>query len=182
MASKRTEELNKLYLEWVAALKANPEMPLDELRHIQAEEPNYTSDEFPFTLSLGERRSFTANVIIRNPDWRRRDKQGALRISEPDAQGLGITTGDAVRVITESGSATVPVEVTDMMQQGHISLPNGMGVTYPGDGGETVVGMAPNSLTSAARRDKFFGSPWHKNVPARIDVVAMEGNAHADGS
>jgi epsilon-lactone hydrolase len=34
MASKRVEELNKLYLEWVAALQANPEMPLDELRHM----------------------------------------------------------------------------------------------------------------------------------------------------
>ena len=34
MASKPTEELNKLYLEWVAALQANPGMPLDELRHM----------------------------------------------------------------------------------------------------------------------------------------------------
>src|ERR1700745_1383779 len=34
MASKKTEELNKLYREWVAALQANPEMPLDELRHM----------------------------------------------------------------------------------------------------------------------------------------------------
>src|SRR5262245_1246633 len=34
MASKHSEELNKLYLEWVAALKANPEMPLDELRRM----------------------------------------------------------------------------------------------------------------------------------------------------
>ena len=34
MVSKQTEELNKLYLEWVAALKANPEMPLDELRRM----------------------------------------------------------------------------------------------------------------------------------------------------
>jgi epsilon-lactone hydrolase len=34
MASKQAEELNKLYLEWVAALQANPEMPLDELRHM----------------------------------------------------------------------------------------------------------------------------------------------------
>src|SRR5947209_18227907 len=32
MASKQTEELNNLYREWVAALKANPEMPLGELR------------------------------------------------------------------------------------------------------------------------------------------------------
>ena len=34
MPSKQTQELNKLYLEWVAALNANPEMPLDELRHM----------------------------------------------------------------------------------------------------------------------------------------------------
>ncbi len=34
MVSKQTEELNKLYLEWVAELKANPEMPLDELRRM----------------------------------------------------------------------------------------------------------------------------------------------------
>ena len=34
MASKQSEELNTLYLGWVAALNANPEMPLDELRHM----------------------------------------------------------------------------------------------------------------------------------------------------
>ena len=32
MASKQSEELNTLYLGWVAALKAKPEMPLAELR------------------------------------------------------------------------------------------------------------------------------------------------------
>jgi hypothetical protein len=35
MASKRAGELNKLYLEWVAALQTDPEMPLDELRHME---------------------------------------------------------------------------------------------------------------------------------------------------
>jgi epsilon-lactone hydrolase len=34
MASKQTQELNKLYLDWVAAMKVNPEMPLEELRHM----------------------------------------------------------------------------------------------------------------------------------------------------
>src|SRR5207237_3944736 len=34
MPSKQTQELNRLYLEWVAALNGNPEMPLDELRHM----------------------------------------------------------------------------------------------------------------------------------------------------
>lgn len=34
MASKGTEKLNALYRGWVAALRANPEMPLDELRRL----------------------------------------------------------------------------------------------------------------------------------------------------
>src|SRR4051794_2928316 len=34
MASKESEALNRLYRDWVAALEANPEMPLDELRHL----------------------------------------------------------------------------------------------------------------------------------------------------
>jgi acetyl esterase/lipase len=34
MASKQSEALNTLYRDWVAALEANPEMPLDELRRL----------------------------------------------------------------------------------------------------------------------------------------------------
>src|SRR6516162_720150 len=44
MASKQTEELNKLYREWVAALKGNPEMPLDELRHMFEQWPRITGE------------------------------------------------------------------------------------------------------------------------------------------
>jgi len=34
MASKQSEELKTLYRSWIAALEANPEMPLDELRRM----------------------------------------------------------------------------------------------------------------------------------------------------
>ncbi|MGH3440052.1 MAG: molybdopterin dinucleotide binding domain-containing protein, partial [Sciscionella sp.] len=156
---------------------------LDELATIADTEPAYTSEEFPFVLSAGERRSFTANVIIRDPGWRRRDKHGALRIGASDARELGIDTGDSVRVVTETGSAETVVEVSDMMQRGHVSLPNGMGVAHPtGDGAESVVGVPLNSLTSGTRRDKFSGSPWHKNVPARIEVLATTAEAGHDST
>ncbi|MCW4355732.1 molybdopterin-dependent oxidoreductase [Hoyosella sp. YIM 151337] len=150
---------------------AIPEL-IEELALIDAVEPNYTSDEFPFVLSAGERRSFTANVIIRDPDWRRRDREGALRMAPEDAERLGIVEGDRVRITTESGSAPAVVEVSDIMQEGHVSLPNGMGVIHPDDDGvETTVGVPPNTLTTLARRDKFWGNPWHKTVPARIEKV-----------
>ena len=149
---------------------AIPEL-IEEIRLLDTEEPCYTSDEFPFILSAGERRAFTANVIIRDPEWRRRDKGGSLRMSPQDAAGLAVDDGGLVRLTTESGTATTTVEISDMMQPGHVSLPNGMGVTYPGENGDTVVGVPLNTLTTVTRRDKFFGNPWHKNVPVRIELV-----------
>jgi anaerobic selenocysteine-containing dehydrogenase len=124
---------------------------------------------FPFVLSAGERRAFTANTIIRDPGWRKEDAAGALRISPADASALGVATGDRVRVSTARASALATVEVSDVMQPGHVSLPNGLGVTYPGAAGEEVVGVAPNELTSSEDRDPFVGTPWHKHVPARIE-------------
>jgi hypothetical protein len=58
------------------------------------------------------------------------------------------------------------------MQAGHLSLPNGLGLSVPGPDGTTVsVGAAPNELTSATDRDPWAGTPWHKYVPARVDVL-----------
>lgn len=150
---------------------AIPEL-LDELTRLGGVDPSYTTDEFPFVLSAGERRAFTANVIIRNPEWRRRDAGGALRLCASDADALGIATGDMVRLVTETGAATTAVEISDRMQPGHISIPNGMGVTYPTADGTETVGVSPNMLTTGSRRDKYFGSPWHKTVPARIEKIA----------
>ena len=44
--------------------------------------------EFLLVLTAGERRSFTANTIIRDPAWRKRDADGALRMSAGDAAAL----------------------------------------------------------------------------------------------
>jgi anaerobic selenocysteine-containing dehydrogenase len=122
---------------------------------------------FPFVLSAGERRSFTANTIIRDPSWRKKDAAGALRIHPEDAGTLGVSTGDAVRLTTRRGSAVVPVELTDTMQRGHIALPNGLGVTYA----DAAAGVAPNELTATDDRDPFVGTPWHKHVAAQVERV-----------
>ncbi|MBF6331546.1 molybdopterin-dependent oxidoreductase [Nocardia transvalensis] len=135
-------------------------------------EPDADSGEFPFVLAAGERRAFTANTIIRDPHWRKRDDGGALRISLDDARRLGLSAGDRVRLTTRRGSTEVPVEPTDRMRAGHLSLPNGLGLTVVDPDGTTVTtGVAPNELTAYDARDEWVGTPWHKYVPARIDTV-----------
>ncbi|MBO0841310.1 MAG: molybdopterin-dependent oxidoreductase, partial [Sciscionella sp.] len=146
------------------------------LRELGDAESSWTTEEFPFVLSAGERRSFTANDIIRDPSWRRRDAGGALRISPADARRLGIAADGRARITTEAGTAEVDVEITDMMRPGHVSLPNGLGVDYPTDdvvdgAGRERAGVAPNDLTSARYQDTFAGTPWHKYVPARIEAA-----------
>jgi len=150
---------------------AIPEL-LAELDGLRDEAPPNADQEFPFVLSAGERRSFTANTIFRDPEWRKKDPAGSLRVGPVDAGRLGIATGDLVRVTTKRASAIVPAEVNEMMQPGHVSLPNGLGVDYPnGDGGTAVTGVAPNELTASEDRDWLAGTPWHKHVRARLERV-----------
>jgi formate dehydrogenase len=92
-----------------------------------------------------------------------------LRVSPVDAAALGVVSGDRLRLITLRGSALVSVEVSDSLQPGHVSLPNGLGVSYPGSDGEALTGIAPNELTAIDQRDAFVGTPWHKHVPARLE-------------
>ena len=137
-------------------------------------QPPARDEAFPFVLSAGERRSFTANTIVRDPSWRKKDPDGALRISPRDAEALGVSSGDAVRLTTRSGSAVVPVEITETMQAGHLALPNGLGLSYPTASGDVATGVAPNELTASRDRDPFVGTPWHKHVPARVERVSAQ--------
>ncbi|MEP5765679.1 MAG: molybdopterin-dependent oxidoreductase [Halieaceae bacterium] len=128
-----------------------------------------TDPQFPFVLSAGERRDYTANTIYRDAGWRRKDMDGALRMSPEDAESLGLASGDTARVSTKVGSALTLVEVTPRMQAGHMSLPNGFGLDN--DDGNRI-GVATNELTSLDDRDKFAGTPWHKCVPANVELVS----------
>lgn len=139
---------------------------LDELRRMLGEAEAPRDEAYPFVLSAGERRAYTANTIIRDPRWRKKDTAGALRMSPGDAAALGVASGEEVRLSTRRGSARVAVEVSESMARGHVSLPNGLGLGEPG---ATTAGVALNELTSVEDRDPFVGTPWHKGVPARIE-------------
>ncbi len=63
---------------------------LDDIRGLADAPVGLTTPEFPIVLSAGERRAYTANDIFRDPSWRKRDADGALRISIEDAEALGL--------------------------------------------------------------------------------------------
>jgi anaerobic selenocysteine-containing dehydrogenase len=149
---------------------SNPEL-VAEIDVLKAGVTLETSDEFPFLLAAGERRAFTANTIVRDPEWRRKDAGGALFIHPDDAARLNLGSGSRAMITTPTGEANVLIEISDRMKHGYVSLPNGFGLEYPNEDGEPqLTGISPNELTSIQDRDKFAGTPWHKSVPVRIEA------------
>jgi anaerobic selenocysteine-containing dehydrogenase len=146
---------------------AVPEL-YDTIRTLASSEPAGPTGEFPLFLSAGERRSFTANTILRHPDWRKKDREGALLVHPDDAAALGLESGARALLTTKRGHAEVHVTVNDRMRPGHVSLPNGLGLS---NREQDPVGTPPNELTAAEDRDEFAGTPWHKSVPARLTAL-----------
>ena len=141
---------------------AVPEM-LRELEALGTECP--VDGAFPFVLMAGERRSYNANQIFRDPGWRKVDKQGALRVHPGDASALGLHDGDLAEVRSTAGALQVTVAVDESVRPGVVTLPHGYGGTYAGSG---ALGPAINRLTSAAHCEPFTKTPYHKYVPVQV--------------
>ncbi len=144
---------------------------VDEFRSLASEDPRVINDEFPFILAAGERRSSTANTAMRDPEWRRKHPTTGLRLCAEDAEKLGVEDGAKIRIVTKRGETISSVEISDSMRPGHISLPNGQGLSYPDADPEIDLGVSLNEITSIEDRDWFAGTPHHKHVRARLELV-----------
>ncbi|UZE96632.1 molybdopterin-dependent oxidoreductase [Alkalimarinus alittae] len=131
-------------------------------------------NEYPFILMAGERRSYNANQIFRTPDWRKTDKEGAMRIHSDDLSKLGLQDKDKALCRSETGQIDVLLMQDDTVQPGMVTLPHGYGMLYSNDKGELLQnGPAINELTSAGHCDPIAKTPYHKHVAVAIERVLV---------
>ncbi|MEL6866489.1 MAG: molybdopterin-dependent oxidoreductase [Bacteroidota bacterium] len=128
--------------------------------------------KYPFNLIAGERRTYNANAIIRNPEWRKKDTQGVLKINPMDAKEYGIENGDTVRLTSSTGSIHIIAALTNEVVPGVLSMPHGYGFTYDGQSTYEQVGALANLLTDVHHCDPLAKTPYHKNVRVRIQKVS----------
>ena len=151
-----------------------PEEMISEIaRAIDTDLP--TDPDYPFVLASGLRTQWNANTIQRDGSWRKgRGPHCALNLSPQDDDGLGVATGDAVRVRTRRGQVELPANVDKRLQRGHVWIPNGFGMAYPSaeDGTLEVQGANVNELSDAADRDPITGCPHHKYTLCAVEAVA----------
>jgi anaerobic selenocysteine-containing dehydrogenase len=134
--------------------------PADEEEQLKANE------EFPLILMAGRHMDMNANTSMRDPAWNKGRRPCTLAMNPADAEKLGFTDGQMVKVITEAGEETIEVEVTETARKGQVIIPHGFGLVYDG----VKYGANVNRLTKNTHRDQF-GTPIHRYVPCRVEAL-----------
>jgi len=98
-----------------------------------------------------------------------------LQVHPDDAGELGLVDGGLAEVASNVGKVVAPVEVTDAIRRGVVSLPHGWGHDLPGVR-LSVAGMRPgvntNVLTDEAEIDPLSGNAELNGIAVSVSPVA----------
>ena len=91
-----------------------------------------------------------------------------------DAAARGLADGAAVRVASRVGEIELPLEVSDEMRRGVISIPHGFGHGRAGVGWQLAAskpGVSVNDVTDPAVLDRLTGNAAYNSVPVRVGAA-----------
>ena len=97
-----------------------------------------------------------------------------LQIHPDDATRLGVSSGSTVRITSRVGSVDAPVEITESIRGGVVSLPHGWGHTMSGTNIKIAslrAGVNSNLLTDQEVLDPLSGTSALNGIP--VEVVAI---------
>ncbi|GAA3774174.1 molybdopterin oxidoreductase family protein [Streptomyces chiangmaiensis] len=101
-----------------------------------------------------------------------------LHIHPEDADRLGLVDGEPVRVKGAGGAVTAPVEVTDGIRRGVVSLPHGWGHDRPGTRMSHAAldpGVNVNQLLDGSLLDPLSGNAVLNGVPVELAPLHTPG-------
>jgi anaerobic selenocysteine-containing dehydrogenase len=116
------------------------------------------------------------NVLVKGPN------RCTLYMHPDDARQASLSTGDIVRVTSRAGCVELPVEVTDAIMPGVVSMPHGWGHDTPGSQTHIArehAGTNINILTNSAAIDPLSGNASFSGTPVRVEAVYAPENASA---
>ncbi len=99
-----------------------------------------------------------------------------------DARRLEIDDGELVNVISRVGEIAIPVEITDAMMTGVVSIPHGFGHTREGTkvpNAEANPGVSVNDITDHTQVDPLTGNAAFSGQSIRVEKInAEDGKGH----
>ncbi len=118
-------------------------------------------NRYPFSL-IGRRHLRSNNSWMHNIAWLTKGKNRCTVFMHPkDAASLNLNDGEKVRVSSSVGSVVLPVEITETMMPGVLSIPHGWGHHRAGiqlEVAQQQAGVSLNDLTDSDKLDVLTGN------------------------
>jgi anaerobic selenocysteine-containing dehydrogenase len=141
----------------------------DRVDRSAAELDRSPSDEL---LLVGRRHVRSNNSWMHNVRVLVKGKERCTLLMHPDdAASRGLADGSTATVSSRVGSLTAPVELTDNIRQGVVSLPHGWGHGLPGTQLEVAAefaGVNSNVLTDGSVIDPLSGNSALNAIPVEV--------------
>ncbi|MEV6400350.1 molybdopterin oxidoreductase family protein [Streptomyces sp. NPDC051907] len=130
-------------------------------------------DERPGALVLvGRRHLRSNNSWMHNvPQLNSGTNRCTLQVHPDDAARLGLQDGEPARIAAEGGEVEAPVEITDAVRTGVVSLPHGWGHDRPGTRMSVAAarpGVNVNQLLDGRRLDPLSGTAVLNGFPVEV--------------
>ena len=126
-------------------------------------------------MLIGRRQLRSNNSWMHNvPNLVRGKERCTMHVHPDDAQRLGLDDGGLAAVTSERGSVEVPVEVTDAIMPGVVSIPHGWGHDDPESQMEVAAanaGANSNLLADEMAVDAVSGNAVLNGIPVELAPV-----------
>ena len=123
---------------------------------------------------IGRRQLSSNNSWMHNlPSLVRGSNKCTAQLHPDDADKLGLRQGALARISSRTGTVTVPVEITDTVRPGVVSIPHGWGHDVPGTRNQVArahAGVNSNLLADELLLDALSGTAVLNGIP--IEVTA----------
>ena len=133
------------------------------------------SDGYDLTL-IGRRQLRSNNSWMHNSARLMKGADRCTALLHPDDAGArGLEDGARVRVVSRIGAIELPLEVSDEMRPGVVSVPHGFGHTRAGVGWRRAAekaGASVNDITDPSVVDELTGNAAFNAVPVRVESAA----------
>lgn len=155
----------------------DPDEIIADVPRLKAELDSQTQanvDGFDLLL-IGRRHVRSNNSWMHNSERLVRGKNRCTVMMNPqDALKHQLNEGDCVTVTSRVGQVKIPVEITDTIMQGVVSIPHGFGHNRPDiqlDVASEYAGVSINDLTDDQRLDELTGNAAFSGVPVKVSVL-----------
>ena len=159
-------------------INVSPKIFIDDLKRLNKELCKDTKEEetkYPFAL-IGRRHLRNNNSWMHNSKLLMKGKNRCtVLMSSKDANNLSITDHQKIKIISNVGSIELPVEISDEMKEGVLSIPHGFGHNRNGTKiklAEENAGESINDLTDDNKIDKLTGNANFSGT--RVKVITQK--------